>query len=230
MKFCISLLRATPALPAQTFFRLRVNTFLVGKSFRFSTIRLRFVACWFSFTRTLFRSIQKRCVSEIPFQYPFDSGNWTNLLQACSANQHQVIMAPWLPKLPSWLRKNSLYVSQSEFSNFAPHDQSQSSNVFQAIDQNFILTHTMWKLSRKFIILARGFSGLAGSYSSRVFSYVGDQNDATPLSPCRPDSRQTMKICSARGKVKKEVLLRVNLGLHEQFLYVSFCLTMPKGI
>ena len=200
------MLRATPALPAQTFFRLRINTFLVGKSFRFSTIRLRFVAWWFSFTRTLFRSIHKRCASEIPFQYPFEAGNWTNLMQACSANQHQVIMAPWLPKLPSWLRKNSLYVSQSSFSNFVPPDQSQSSNVFQAIDQNVILTHTMWKLSTKFIILARGFWGLAGSYSSRVFSYVGDQNHATPLSPSRPDSRQTMKICSARGKVEKRSL------------------------
>ena len=35
-------------------------------------------------------------------------------MQACSANQHQVIM-------PSWLRKNALCLSQSAFSNFALH-------------------------------------------------------------------------------------------------------------
>ena len=43
----------------------------------------------------------------------------TNLMQACSANQHQVIMPSWLPKVPTWLRKNALYLSQSGFSNFA---------------------------------------------------------------------------------------------------------------
>ena len=31
MKFCNSMLRATPAVPTQTFFRLRINGFLVGK-------------------------------------------------------------------------------------------------------------------------------------------------------------------------------------------------------
>ena len=45
----------------------------------------------------------------------------TNLMQACSANQHQVIMPSWLPKVPSWLRKNALCLSQSAFSNFALH-------------------------------------------------------------------------------------------------------------
>ena len=44
-----------------------------------------------------------------------------NLMQACSANQHQVIMPSWLPKVPSWLRKNALCLSQSAFSNFALH-------------------------------------------------------------------------------------------------------------
>ena len=45
----------------------------------------------------------------------------TYLMQACSANQHQVIMPSWLPKVPSWLRKNALCLSQSAFSNFALH-------------------------------------------------------------------------------------------------------------
>ena len=42
-------------------------------------------------------------------------------MQACSANQHQVIMPSWLPKVPSWLRKNALCLSLSAFSNFALH-------------------------------------------------------------------------------------------------------------
>ena len=45
----------------------------------------------------------------------------TNLMQAYSANQHQVIMLSWLPKVSLWLRKNALFLSQSAFSNFAPH-------------------------------------------------------------------------------------------------------------
>ena len=45
----------------------------------------------------------------------------TNLMQARLANQHQVIMPSWLPKVPSWLRKNALCLSQSAFSNFAPY-------------------------------------------------------------------------------------------------------------
>ena len=42
-------------------------------------------------------------------------------MQECSANQYQVIMPSWLPKVPSWLRKNVLCLSQSAFSNFAPY-------------------------------------------------------------------------------------------------------------
>ena len=45
----------------------------------------------------------------------------TNLMQACLANQHEVIMPSWLPKVPSWLRKNAHCLSQSAFSNFAPY-------------------------------------------------------------------------------------------------------------
>ena len=42
-------------------------------------------------------------------------------MQACSANHHQVIMPSWLPKVPSWLRKNALCLSETAFSNFALH-------------------------------------------------------------------------------------------------------------
>lgn len=37
MKFCNSILRVTPAVPTETFLRLRINTFFNGKSFRFFT-------------------------------------------------------------------------------------------------------------------------------------------------------------------------------------------------
>ena len=42
-------------------------------------------------------------------------------MQSCPAIQHQVNMPSWLSKVPSWLRKNALFLSQSAFSNFAPH-------------------------------------------------------------------------------------------------------------
>ena len=45
----------------------------------------------------------------------------TNLMQACSANQHQEIMPSWLPKVHSRLRRNALCLIQSAFSNFALH-------------------------------------------------------------------------------------------------------------
>ena len=46
----------------------------------------------------------------------------TNWMKACSRNQHQVIIPSWLPKVPSWLRKNvpPPYLSQA-FSYFAPY-------------------------------------------------------------------------------------------------------------
>ena len=50
------------------------------------------------------------------FWNSFSNSVWRGkpIMQACSANQHQVIM-------PSWLRKNALCLSQSAFSNFALH-------------------------------------------------------------------------------------------------------------
>ena len=57
------------------------------------------------------------------FWNSFSNSVWRGkpIMQACSANQHQVIMPSWLPKVPSWLRKNALCLSQSAFSNFALH-------------------------------------------------------------------------------------------------------------
>ena len=58
-------------------------------------------------------------VSEIPFQNPFEAGN--QLDAGVHSQSHQVIMPSWLPKVPSWLRKNALCLSQSAFSNSAPY-------------------------------------------------------------------------------------------------------------
>ena len=58
---------------------------------------------------------QKRCVSE------FRLRRETNLMQACSANQHQVIM-PSITKSALVIKgKNAFFLSESAFSNFAPH-------------------------------------------------------------------------------------------------------------
>jgi len=79
--------------------------FWMETSFRFSTKRLHFAACQFSFTLR------------------WNNHVWIKLRgdAFCSAKQHRVIMPSWLPKVPSWLRRNTLCLSQSAFSNFAPY-------------------------------------------------------------------------------------------------------------
>ena len=60
---------------------------------------LRFVACWFSFklrwnNRACLDQTQKRRVSEIPFQNPFEEGNQLNagvLSQSASSNHALLI-------------------------------------------------------------------------------------------------------------------------------------------
>ena len=123
MKFCKSVLRATLAVPFQSFFRLRINTFLVGKILLLFHQRLHFVECWFSFMLSWNNRVQIKLRSDAILKFLLKIRlRWeTNLMQTCSANQHQVIMPSWLPKVPSWLRKNALILSQSAFSNFAPH-------------------------------------------------------------------------------------------------------------
>ena len=96
------------------------------KSFCFSTKRLRVLACWFSFTLRWNDRVKIKLRSDAFLKFLFKlrlkrEKRETNLMQACSANQHQVIMPSWLPKVPSWLRKNALCFSQSAFSNFALH-------------------------------------------------------------------------------------------------------------
>ena len=114
MKFCKAVLRATPAFPTQTFFRLRINTFLVEKPFCFSTKGLHFVACWFSFTLSWNNRVKIKLRSDafLKFLLKIPLRRETNLMQACSANQQQSALV---------IKKNALFLSQSAFSNFDPH-------------------------------------------------------------------------------------------------------------
>ena len=89
------MLRVTSAVLTQTFFKLRISTFLVGK------IRLLFhqktaLCCMLIFfyiemKKPCLDQTQKRYVSENPFQIFFEAGNQLSA-GACSADQHQVIM------------------------------------------------------------------------------------------------------------------------------------------
>ena len=71
---------------------------------------------------------QKRSVSEIPFQNPFETRNQLNagvLSQSALSN-----LTSWIPKVPSWLEKTALSLSQSPFSNFTPY-----------VIKNYIVSH-----------------------------------------------------------------------------------------
>ena len=112
-------LRWTPAVPNQAVFRLRINTFLVGKIlllFHQKTALCCVLIFWIDRVK-----IKLRGDALLKFLFKLRLKRETNLMQACSANYHQVIMPSWLPKVPSWLRKNILCLSQSAFSNFALH-------------------------------------------------------------------------------------------------------------
>ena len=86
------------------------------KSFCFSTKRHCFAACPYFFTlrwnnRFWIKprsDVFLKVLSKIRLKWE------TNLMQACSANQHQVIMS-------FWLHKSALCLSQSAFNNFAPY-------------------------------------------------------------------------------------------------------------
>ena len=67
------MLRGTPAVLTQTFFRLRINTFLYGKILLLfhQKTALCFMLIFFQVKMTepaRFDHTQKQCVSEIPFQ------------------------------------------------------------------------------------------------------------------------------------------------------------------
>ena len=82
---------------------------------------------------------QKRCVSEIPFQNPFESENQLNagvLSQSASSNHALLITKSALV-----IKKNALFLRQSAFSNFAPH------MINKVMD--FKATATCWIANRK---------------------------------------------------------------------------------
>ena len=85
-----SRLRAAPAVLTQTIFRLWINTFLTGKILllfhRNTALCSMFIFFHVKLKQPCLDQTQKRCVSE------FRLRRETNLMQACSANQHQVIM------------------------------------------------------------------------------------------------------------------------------------------
>ena len=62
---------------------------------------------------------QKQCVSEIPFQNPFEAGDQLNagtLSQSASSNHAFLIIRSALV-----IKKNAICLSQAAFSNFAPY-------------------------------------------------------------------------------------------------------------
>ena len=91
-KFCL-VLRSTPAVPTQTVFRLRINTFLVRKILWLvhQNKRLRFIACWFSFTLRWNYRVKIKLRSD---GFPFEAGNQFNagvLSQSASSNHALLI-------------------------------------------------------------------------------------------------------------------------------------------
>ena len=102
LKFCNSMSRATPAVPIQTFFWLRITTVLVGKILLLfhqkTALRCMLILFHLKMKQPCLDQTQKRGVSEI---FKIRLKRETNLMQECSANQHQVIMPSWLPKVPS---------------------------------------------------------------------------------------------------------------------------------
>ena len=132
-KFCL-VLRSTPAVPTQTVFTLRMNTFLVGKVLLLFH-QMTALSCVLIFFHVKMKwpcyKIKLRSAAFLKFLFKLRLKRETNLMQACSANQHQVIMPSWLPKVPSWWRKNALCLSQSAFSNFSPHVINADNNFLK---------------------------------------------------------------------------------------------------
>ena len=83
MKFCNTMLRATPAIPTQTSFRLQINAFFGRKkSFCFSTKRLCFVACWSSFTLRWNKRVRSNSEATL-FWNSFSKSVWSGKPTQC---------------------------------------------------------------------------------------------------------------------------------------------------
>ena len=82
------MLRPTPAVPNKTFFQA-ANQYIFGSKNPFA------LCCTSIFFHVKMKSprldqTQKQCISEIPFQNPFEAGKQLNV-GTLIANQHQVI-------------------------------------------------------------------------------------------------------------------------------------------
>ena len=100
MKFCKLYASCCTSRPNSNFFSgCESMHSWMEKSFCFSTKRLRFAPCRFSFTsryenRVQIKLTQERYVSEIPFQNPLEAGNQLNagvLNQSASSNHALLI-------------------------------------------------------------------------------------------------------------------------------------------
>ena len=146
MKFFSSVLCATPAVPTQSSFQA-ANQHIFGWKNPFASppkdcplLHVDFLSRYDEITAFTANSDAMK----------FSKSVWgclkqeTNLMQARLANQHQVIMPSWLPKVPSWLRKNALCLSQSAFSNFAPYVIKWEITKFVTV-----LLHSNWSNLRR---------------------------------------------------------------------------------
>ena len=116
---------------------------------------------------------QMRCISEIHFQ-----------------NQHQVIMPSWSPKVPSWLRKNALCLSQSAFSNFAPYMIKSRYNDIKH-SWLFIISPNISKLVKNFRYLS--FFPLFGNVVRHCLSCLINNFRLTVLDWHKPYPLQTTR-------------------------------------
>ena len=98
MKFCNSVLRATAAVPTQTFFRLRINTFLTRKILLLFHQKTALCYMFIFFHVSLNNRIQIKLRSDaflkFLFKNPFEAGNQFNadvLSQSASSNHALLI-------------------------------------------------------------------------------------------------------------------------------------------
>ena len=92
----------TPVFPWFVWHRFR-NTWL--QAWLISLVLQRYFHLWryYVYARKLTWYFTGCLHNKFIFKVRFNQE--TNLMQLCSANQHQVILPSWLPKVPSWLRK-----------------------------------------------------------------------------------------------------------------------------
>ena len=104
-----SLLRASTAVLSHSIFFQAANQYIFGlkNTFAFlpkgcALLHVNFPSLWEDITAFRANSEAMRFWNSL--LNPFEEGNQLTM-QKCSANQLEVIMPSWLPKVPSWFRK-----------------------------------------------------------------------------------------------------------------------------